>query len=129
MSDPEYPDYETGYPPMDGIWVSDTNFDLGWIAGLHKVANKSITKIYGNYDEFKLNQEDLLNFDDLDPKTFATDSAGPIIYISIFSLLFVVLVIWSTCWCCVNKCKFRILFFCSEIFRIFGEFQKCNHFC
>ncbi len=116
MSGPDFPNYDAEYPPMDGIWVSNTNFDLGWIANLHTVANKSISKIYGNYDEFELNQEDLLNFDELDANTFATDSTGPIIYLCVWSLVFVLLLIWSICWCCVNKCKFQKLFFETLIF-------------
>src|SRR5258705_225296 len=104
----EFPNYEEGWIPMDGNWVSDTNFDLGWIANLHSVANKSLSKIYGSYDEFRLDEEDLLNFENLDANTFASDSTGPIIYISVWSLVFVLLLIWSLCWCCVNKCKFQI---------------------
>lgn len=75
-SDPEYGE---GWPVMPDDWESDTSFDLGWIANLYDVANNSLGKLYGDYSEFSLNEDDLLGFE-LDTETF-TQNSGPIIYL------------------------------------------------
>lgn len=73
-------DYGATFPEMDGeTWVSDFHFKLGRIAGLFKIANKSLSSLYGDSD-FKLNENDLLG----DIEFNVDGNVGAIVYMSIW---------------------------------------------
>lgn len=101
----EPPHYYEFYPRMSSMkWKSNTSMDLGWISGLHTVANNSLQSIYGDFDALRINPADPFNFTELDFQHFVKDSHGPIIYLSCWSVVVLLFVIAGFYWCCYHWC-------------------------
>lgn len=80
---PETPEsyYSNEYPQLPTFPFPALDFDYGWIKNLREVAKKSLQKIYGDYSEFKLKDEDPLDFSDFDAGEFVESSTGPVVYL------------------------------------------------
>lgn len=100
----EPPHYHEFYPRMASIkWKSNTTMDLGFITGLHNVANKSLQKIYGDFDALRINPADPFNFTELDFQHFVKDSHGPIVYLCFWTAVILLFIIGSFYWCCCHR--------------------------